>query len=92
MPVSTTLILTAASKTAAVTEIDQFLGLESPFTYDSMFGSELTDGTDSFYAYTGFIDEDIFAILINGNYIQDARFPENYTEALADNSLSTVGG
>lgn len=92
MSISTTVIITDADKTAAISAIDSACGLAAPFTYANDFSYELTDGTDTFWAMSGWANELAVQALVNGGYVHYAAFPANLDGALEANSLTIANG
>lgn len=92
MNILTTLIVTDADKASAQGVINTLHTTEEGASTqgDTLFSVELTDGTETFWATTGFLYGDDLTALINTDYIQYACFPADLDKALEANSLTLV--
>ena len=92
MNILTTLIVTDADKASAQGVINTLHTTEEGASTqgDTLFSVELTDGTDTFWATTGFLYGDDMTALINTDYIQYACFPADLEQALEVNGLERV--
>jgi hypothetical protein len=89
MAVNTTLIFTDANKSAAIEAVNSFRGYQAPFTWASNINIELTDGENTFWALSGWVDDAEMNILIN-DYVLEAHFPADIDAALSGSTLSKV--
>ncbi len=90
MAAQTTLIFTAANKAAAIEAIDTAKGWSAPFTWASNIDIELTDGTDTFWALSGWIDDSDLNILFSNDFVKHAHFPADLDAALTAYSMDLV--
>ena len=92
MNILTTLIVTDADKASAQGVINTLHTTEEGASTqgDTLFSVELTDGTDTFWATSGFLYGDDLTALINTDYIQYACFPADLEQALEVNGLERV--
>ena len=89
MAVNTTLIFTDTNKSAAIEAVDSFRGYQAPFTWASNINVELTDGENTFWALSGWVDDAEMNILIN-DYVHKAHFPADLDAALTAYSMDLV--
>ena len=92
MNILTTPIVTDADKASAQGVINTLHTTEEGASTqgDTLFSVELTDGTETFWATTGFLYGDDLTALINTDYIQYACFPADLEQALEVNGLERV--
>jgi hypothetical protein len=92
MNILTTLIVTDADKASAQGVINALHSTEEGASTqgDTLFSVELTDGTETFWATSGFLYGDDLTALINTDYIQYACFPADLEQALEVNGLERV--
>lgn len=92
MNILTTLIVTDADKASAQGVINALHSTEEGASTqgDTLFSVELTDGTETFWATSGFLYGDDLTVLINTDYIQYACFPADLEQALEVNGLERV--
>ena len=92
MNILTTLIVTDADKASAQGVVNALHSTEEGASTqgDTLFSVELTDGTETFWATSGFLYGDDLTALINTDYIQYACFPADLEQALEVNGLERV--
>ena len=90
MAVNTTLIFTDTNKSAAIEAVDSFRGYQAPFTWASNIDIELTDGTDTFWALSGWVDDAEMNILFSNDFVEHAHFPADLDAALTAYSMDLV--
>lgn len=90
MAISSTVIISNNNKTNVIDAIDSACGYPEEFSFANTTFYELTNGTETYWAMSGWFDERGLQAIINNNHVHHVVFPADLEEALESASLTQV--
>ena len=88
MAILATVVIARADKEDAIEAMDSACGYSGSFTYGNNLTIELTDGTNAFWAMSGWVDNRALKAIINNNHVHYVGFEEPIEVATEEAGLS----
>jgi len=88
MAILATVIIADADKEDAIGAMDNACGYSGSFTYGNNLSIELTDGTNAFWAMSGWVDDRALKAILNDNYVHYISFSGDLDDTIEGVGLS----